>query len=307
MRYTRSALAALLMLLPCAAFAAPVFPGASGVGLEPPPGMSPAKGFNGFQGSGLASILITEMPKAAYGQIDGQRAMFVQRFGAKQADEVDVGGAHGFLVKGLQKAGDKTFRKWILVLNGTDETALLSVQVPQDDTAISDAAVDAALHSVAFRPRPNLDQQVAALPFAVSDLAGFRISASQLGLALILTDGPQDVDPHQKQAHVVVAMNEGPGPKDDRAGFAKQQLEAFRAVRTTQVTAAKTFQANGADWAEVDAQGTEGPEETPVAISYFLRFDAADTISVVCVAPQAEGAQMADRFKTLATSTKPKA
>ena len=285
------------------ASAAPVFPGASGVGLEPPPGMQPSRTFDGFR-AGAASILITEMPAAAYAQIDGSRGMFVSRFGAKSADDVDVNGTHGFLVRGGVTVGPAHFQKWVLVLNGQTETAVVAAQLPVGST-IKVADMDAALRTIAFRPKPGLDAQVSALPFAVGDLAGFRISATALGAALVLTDGPKDVDPNQSQAHVVVTASEGAVPTGDRAAFAKARLQSFQAVRTTGVQSTKLFDAGGTQWAEVDAEGSEGQSETPVSIRYFVRFDAGGFLTIVCVAPRAEAQTYADRFKTVALSVKP--
>ena len=299
-------LVSFVLGLPAAAAAAPVFPGASGVGLEPPPGMAAAKTFDGFM-AGATSIVITEMPPAAYAQIDASRDMFVSRFNAKQAENVDVNGAHGFLVKGGVAVGPAHFRKWVLVLDGQTETAVVSAQLPDGDPKFSEAAIDAALRTVAFRPKPGLDAQVAALPFAVGNLDGFRISATALGAALILVDGAKDNDPDQSQAHVVVTASEGGPPKADREAFAKAQLKAFQAVRTTDVKSSKVFDADGAQWAQVDAEGTEGQGETPVAVTYFVRFDATGYLSIVCVAPQAQASQLTDRFKTVAVSVKPKA
>ncbi len=302
----RALLLALAILSPVAARAAPVFPSASGVGLEPPAGMKPAVGFEGFQ-AGAASIVITELPKAAYAQIDPERARFVTQFAAKGADDVEINGVHGFLVKGTQAIGATHFRKWIVVLDGKSETALVIAQAPTDDAGLSDAAIETALHSIAFRERPGLEQQVAALPFAVGDLAGFRISAAALGAALILVDGSKDVDPKHSQAHIVVAQGNGNPPAPDaRIAYAKAQLQAFQAVRTTQVQSSKLFDADGAQWAQIDAAGSEGQEETPVAITYFIRFGSAAGLSIVCVAPQADAARYAERFKTVALSVKPK-
>lgn len=286
------------------AAAAPVFPGASGVGLEPPPGMAPSRTFDGFT-AGAATILITEMPAVAYAQIDGSRQMFVSRFGAKQADDVDVNGTHGFLIKGSATVGAAHLRKWVLVLNGKTETAVVSAQLPDADPKITEAAMDAALRTVAFRPKPGLDAQVAALPFAVGNLAGFRVSATALGAALILVDGASDVDPAQGQAHAVLTASEVPPPKDNREAFAKSQLQSFQAVRTTEVKSAKVFDAGGTQWAQVDAEGSEGQAETPVAITYFIRFDPKGFETIVCIAPRADAPRYADRFKSMALSVKP--
>ena len=296
----------LILGCPVAAVAAPVFPGASGVGLEPPPGMIAAKTFAGFK-AGDAAIVITEMPAAAYQQIDASRDMYVTRFGAKQAENVDVNGAHGFLIKGAVAAGAAHVRKWVLVLDGKTETAVVSAQLPDGDQKVSEAAIDDALRTVAFRPKPGLDAQVAALPFAVGNLDGFHISATALGAALILVDGTPADAAEQSRAHVVVTASDGTPPKADREAFAKAQLKAFLAVRTTEVTSSKVFDADGAQWAQVEAEGTEGQGEIPVSISYFVRFDATGYLSIVCVAPRATAPQLADRFKTVAVSVKPKA
>lgn len=298
-----------LLLLSCAAapamaIAAPIYPGASGVGLEPPPGMKPATSFNGFQ-DGPASIVITEMPKEAYPQIDSQRAMFTQRFGATKADDVGVNGIRGFIVKGEQPARGVTFRKWVLVLDGPQETALVSVQVPSNDKALSDAVVETALRSVVFRKRPGLAEQVAALPFAVGDMAGFEASGTSLGAALILVDG-KPADAAQRRAHVIVLSSGSTPPKDNRVDYAKAQLQAFQAIRTTEIVSAKPIEAGGAEWVEVKAKGSEGQAENPIAISYYLRFDAAGTVSVLCIAPQEGADRFDDRFKTVALSVKPK-
>lgn len=286
--------------------AAPVYPPASGVGLDPPPGMTPAKGFTGFQGN-KASIVITEMPKIAYAQIASQRDLFVTHLQADKAQDVDINGVQGFLIRGQQQAAAGKMRKWVLVLNAPDETALVSAEAPLDDEAIGDAAMATALHSIVMRPRPGLEQQVAALPFKVGDLAGFRVANTDVGAAMMLVGGAKDSGSDHAGAHIVVAFDHTAAPKDGRLDFAKAQLRSFQGVRTTDITSAKLFDSDGAQWAEVDAKGSEGPQQAPVAISYFLRFDPSDTISVVCVAPAGAGSSDVSRFKDVALSTRPNA
>lgn len=289
------------------AAAEPAFPGASAVGLDPPSGMQPARGFQGFR-EGPASILVTELPKIAFAQVDQHKGDFAQRFGAKQADEVEINGVHGFMVKGLQTTAQGRFRKWFVALDGPQVMALVTAQVPEADATVTDAAIDKALHTITFREPPPLEQRVAALPFAVGDLQNFRTANVMMGNAMLLTDGPNNTDPDHAQAHVVIADDvDHPTPAQDREGFAQKQLQAFQAVRTTKVRSTKSFDANGASWVEVVADGSEGPSEVPVTINYFLRFGGDGTISVVCVAPATDASRYDDRFKAIATSVKPRA
>ena len=89
-----------------------MFPGASGVGLDPPPGMTPAKTFDGFQGRApYLDRHHRDAGSAAFAQIDASRDMFISRFGAKEAVNVDVNGAHGFLIKGAVAVGAAHVRK----------------------------------------------------------------------------------------------------------------------------------------------------------------------------------------------------
>src|SRR5207245_2234441 len=84
------------------------FPGAGRVGLQPPSGMTPSTNFAGFEDrSEIASILIAEMPAAAYAQLDkGLTETALASKGMVVADrrEWPVAGATAFLIRGKQTA-----------------------------------------------------------------------------------------------------------------------------------------------------------------------------------------------------------
>jgi hypothetical protein len=307
MRVRAFATAVLVWLAATSAVASAdaIFPPGSGVGLEPPRGMTVAQGFAGFQ-KGAASIVIVEMPPQAFAQINGDR----QRVGATfrvtdTADFTTDKGVAGFVLRGRQAAYGKIFRKWAVVLGSSGETVLVSAQVPLTDSDIDDASIEAALKTVTFRDRPDLAAQIAALPFTVGDLAGFRPVFSLLGLAL--TEGPKDVDPDGVQPHLSIATSLGaPSPDSDRLAFARAMFSSLKSIRITSITSAKIFEVAGAQWADVEGPGIEGKAAVPHDVTLFVRFGDEDYIVIVASALSTENGRFADRFRRLALSVRPK-
>jgi hypothetical protein len=110
----------------------------------------------------------------------------------------------GFLLTGRQVAGKERYRKWLLVLAAGDITALVSVQVPESDTAYPNNIVRAALATLAVRQKVPEQEQLGLLPFTVGDLAGFRVDAVLPGRALVLSaaaaETPKDAAKESEEA-----------------------------------------------------------------------------------------------------------
>lgn len=210
-------LAALLALLtaPLAAHAAePVFPANASVGLVPPPGMTPARTFAGFEHPTGASIVIAEMPPEAYPQLVERftpEALRTTGFAARGAGEpLAVAGGEGRILRGSQAANGVTYTKWVAIVRGGPGTGLVTVQVPQAaDAQVPGPAVEAALRTIGFRDPASLSDQIAALPYTVGDLGGLRPVRVFMGSGLLMTDGPKDVDPEGTQALAIVTPSMG--------------------------------------------------------------------------------------------------
>ncbi len=104
-----------------------VFPTAGSVGLVPPPGMTPSKGFAGFEHRSGASILITEMPAEAYGQLVERftpEALRATGFEARSSGiALGVAGGEGRVLRGSQAANGITYAKWVAVVRGASVPA----------------------------------------------------------------------------------------------------------------------------------------------------------------------------------------
>jgi hypothetical protein len=188
--------------------AEPAFPPGSRIGLVPPTGMVISEAFAGFADPEKnAAILIATLPAAAYSQLDktlDTEELRKQGISLEKREPMRLDAGKGFLLTGRQVAGKERYRKWLLVLASGDITALVSVQVPESDTAYPNNIVRTALATLAVRQKVPEQEQLGLLPFTVGDLAGFRVDAVLPGRALVLSaaaaETPKDTSKESEEA-----------------------------------------------------------------------------------------------------------
>ena len=149
--------------------AEPAFPPGSRIGLVPPTGMVISDAFAGFADPEKnAAILIATLPAAAYSQLDktlDTEELRKQGITLEKREPMRLDAGKGFLLTGRQVAGKERYRKWLLVLASGDITALVSVQVPESDTAYPNNIVRTALATLAVRQKVPEQEQLGLLPF----------------------------------------------------------------------------------------------------------------------------------------------
>ncbi|WP_244936686.1 hypothetical protein [Methylobacterium currus] len=277
-----------------------IFPPAASVGLAPPPGMVPSRAFAGFEHRSGASILITEMPEEAYGQLvekftpEALRATGFEAQGSGAA--LRVAGGEGRVLRGRQAANGQSYTKWVAVVRGGAGTGLVTVQVPEAARGqVPDEAVEAALTTIAFRAPGSLADQMAALPYTVGDLAGFRPVRTLMGNALMLTDGPKDIDPDGTQPLVVVApaMGRAAIPPGQEGAFARKALATFREIKDVTITEEDRSTRDGTVFHRLRAAGTDPKSGRPVAVTQVIRFDVTGYLRVLGLAPASQAEALA--------------
>jgi hypothetical protein len=192
------------------------------VSLEPMPGFKPTSSFAGFMNPNQGSILIVEMPEAAYvqvsqglGNIEAARTKFAKsNVIVDRLEEIGTAdGGKAQVIAGSQTSGDTTYDKWIAVFKGPP-TVLITVTSPRSNR-LSDAQVRAMMESVSVGRQSTLADKLAALPFSATPAPPFRILDSLAGAVLGMTVGDKDVDPERTQPSVIIAYE--PALVDDPA------------------------------------------------------------------------------------------
>src|SRR5262245_64662796 len=195
-----------------------VYPPGSRIGLAPPPGLAPSRNFfGGYEDPDPDSNVVIKMaalPVEAYAELDktmGAEALKRQGLTFESREAMPLSTGKAFLVVGHQEVDKTNVRKWLLVASSPGLTAFVTVQVPDAAKArYPDAAIRAALVTLAVRTTLPTEEQLGLVPFKVGELAGFRLAGVIPGRAVMLSDAPANMSgPPEAATHILVALAPG--------------------------------------------------------------------------------------------------
>ncbi len=272
-----------------------VFPLGSRLGLVPPAGMIASDKFDGFVDPDKdAAILITELPAAAYPQIEKTldvEALRKKGVNLEKRESMQLSFGKGFLLTGRQVADKTHYRKWLLVAEAADLTALITVQVPDPNGAYPDRVVRAALATLSVRAKVPEAEELDLLPFQVGDLAGFHVDDVLRGRALMLSDRPNGKDAPKEagveslDARLLIAAVPGASPEpDNRASFAKSAFNEIGGIRDINVTVSEPLRISGQSGYQTMAEAKDARTGTNVMVVQWLRFGGGGYLQMVGIA-----------------------
>jgi hypothetical protein len=290
-----------------------VFPPGSRVGLVPPPGMTASKTFDGFADPAKdAAILIAVLPAAAFAEIEkvlDTDALKKQGVTVEKREPMQLSFGHGILLVGRQVAEKTHYRKWLLVASGDDLTAMVTVQVPDPDDAYSDAALRASLATLAIRATVPETEELNLLPFAVGDLAGFRVDDILRGRALMLRDPPpaadtgKEANSHGVDARMLIAaVPGGPPEADQRAEFARLMFNEIGGIRQVRIVMSEPLRINGQPGFLSMAEAQDVRTGSDVRVIQWLRFGGGGYLQMVGFGSADGWTTMLSRLRTVRDS-----
>ncbi|MGJ3265423.1 MAG: hypothetical protein ACFE0R_19565 [Salinarimonas sp.] len=286
-------------------------PGAS-IGVAPLPGMRPSTRFLGFENpqDGTFIALITA-PAEEWEAISERYALEnlpAQGYSDPTREEIAIEGAsEAFLVSGEQRLQQSlAVDKWVVAARTPEQTAMVIAQRVPLQPAYTRQAIEAALETITLRAPPGIEEQIAALPFAIGELAGFRPVRVTGGNSVLLTEGEDNVVQAADQPVVIVAASQEISPPEDRRDdFARRALNGLAGLTEVRIERAQGFRQDNAEWHEIQATATE-PSGVPVVVQQTLRFTDTGFIRVIGVAKDAERETWTPRFRALADSLVPR-
>jgi hypothetical protein len=276
-----------------AAAADAAYPPGSRIGLAPPPGMVTSKSFFGYEDpDNNAAIILLALPAQAYADLDQSvTADALKRqgvtFETREAMPLSIGNA--FLVLGHQEVEKTKIRKWILVAASSGLTALVTVQIPEAAKALyPDAAIRAALATLAIRTTVPVDEQLGLLPFKVGELAGFRIGGVVPGRAVMLSDAPAEAPGSMDttmEPHIFVAIAPGgPTQTADRDAFARDAFATGPNLRDIRVTTSEPLRIGGQQGHQILANARDPTGTTALTVVQWLRFGGGAYLQMIGIA-----------------------
>lgn len=312
-RPLRCAMGATLLLLAGFALAMParadevVYPPGSRVGLVPPPGLSAATSFPGFEDRARnVAILLGALPAEAYGQFErSDSAEGLKRLGAtlEKREIMTLPTGQALLVIGHQ---DKV-ATWMLIAAAPELTAMVTVRIPDAaKDAYPDHVLRAALQSLAVRAGVPTEEQLGLLPFRLATLADFRIGAVLPGRGIMLTDAAPGAAATEIAPHIVVALMPGEPELGNRDDVAREIFRGIPNLKDVRITNAESLRIGGQQGHEIMATAKDPASGADLKLVQWLRFGGGAYLQMVGVAPTSAWTQAYGRFRSVRDGIEPR-
>jgi hypothetical protein len=207
------------------------------------------------------------------------------------------------LVLGHHEVENMKIRKWILVAASSGLTALVTVQIPEAAKALyPDAAIRAALATLAIRNTVPVEEQLSLLPFKVSDLAGFRVGGIVPGRALMLGDAAADAPATGAitEPHLFVAISPGgPVQTGDRDAFARDVFATVPNLRDIRITTSEPLRIGGQQGHQILADARDPTGAAGLTVVQWLRFGGGAYLQMVGIARTEAWKDAYPRFRSV--------
>lgn len=306
----RAILAAPLALLLAAGTAAAndvVYPPGSRIGLVPLNGIIPLKSGAGFENP-ESNLVITfrEMPASAYEAVDTairERKPLPTAMGDAQPFDTATGKAY-LSRAGGPNSGPKNSRIAIIVSDGKI-TGYVAVDVPEAAArTYPDQAIRQMLASTTLRTEVPAEEQLAMLPFKVSELSGFkRVRTLVPGQAVMLLDDDEETTLSGAPYVLITVARISADQPEDRERLARQFARQLMAVipiqDPQQPTLSEPMRIGGTAGYETRFNATSVKDNKPLTVVQWLRFGGGATLQIIAASPREQWPEMFTRFRAV--------
>jgi hypothetical protein len=294
---------ALLVATLCPAFAAdPVFPPGIRVGLTPLVGLVPAKTFLGFETEDQSvKVLVAELPAGAYSEVMNAFKADTANLAGIRPQSIETAAGTAYYTAEDAKDGAVSVRRYSMIMPGGTFSGYIAVQVPENASKIyTDEAVRKMFASAAVRKEVPVDEQLAQMPFKVTDLAHFKnVRTLAVGAALVLADGDESTGFEAAPFMMIGVIGQSPATPDDRDRFAQQALTSFPGVREARITMSEPIRIDGMPGYETRIDATSGKDNTKVTVVQWLRFGGPNILRIVGSSPRDQWEKAFPRFRAV--------
>lgn len=264
-----------------------IFPPTLRVGLVPPPDFILSPMLPGFRHSeARAEIRLSELPDYAFAAIEKQiESELARQPSTVERREIKARpGMKAILVRAQQSSPQGPVIQWTMVANDAKVTAVVTALIPEAIAEVApEPALMASFESLVIRERVPQEEQLEALPFSMRDLAGYRIIRVQPGVAVMLTEGPEDAINENQQPVLLVSIAPAPTmPRpEERDGFARRLVADTPGLKDLRVRRSEPMRVAGQQGHEMLLEGKDAAGEKDVNMVQWLRFGAGTILRIV--------------------------
>jgi hypothetical protein len=287
--------------------AEPVFPPGSRVGMTPLAGLVPAKTFVGFETEQQGDkpeqqgikVLVAELPADAYGQVSSAFKANPAGSNGIKPETIETAAGVAYYTAENAKDGGTSVRRYSMIMPGGTFSGYIAVQVPESAGKIyTDAAVRQMFASATIRKEVPVDEQLAQMPFSISDLAQFKnVRTLAPGAAILLADGNETTGFEAAPFMLIGVMAAAPAQPQDRDRFAQEAATAIPGVREAHLTVSEAMRIDGMPGYETRIDAVSGKDNTPVTVVQWLRFGGPTSLRVIGSSPRDQWEKAFPRFR----------
>ena len=293
----------------CPALAADtVFPAGVRVGITPLVGLVGARTFVGFETEDHGvKVLMAELPPEAYNEV--VTAFKANPAGANgiKPESIETSAGVAYYTAENARNGAISVRRYSMILPGGAFSGYIAVQVPENASRIyTDDAIRQMFATAAVRRQVPLEEQLALMPFKISELGDFKnVRTLAVGSAVLLADGEENSSVEVTPFMVLSLMGSAPAQPDDRGRFAQEAAISIPGVREARMTMSEAVRIEGMPGYETRIDGISG-KDTPVTVVQWLRFGGPTTLRIIGSAPRDQWAKAFPRFRTVRDGIQPR-
>lgn len=273
------------------------------VGLAPLDGLALAQGFVGFENpEGTVKVLLTELPPAAYGEVEAAFKAQPEGVGGIKPQSIETATGKAYYTIESGKDGEQPVRRYSMIVSGGAFSGYVAVQVAESQTAsVTDDKVRKMFASVTTRKEVPVDEQLAPLPFKVTELANFKMVRTLApGSAILLGDAVDESKIETAPFMVLGLVGSAPDKPDERARFAQQAAAQVPGLREARIIMSEPVRIDGAPGFETRIEASSGADKTPVTVVQWLRFGAGSVaVRIIASAPRDQWSGAFPRFRAV--------
>ena len=271
--------------------------------MTPLVGLVPARTFTGFETEDHGvKVLVAELPADAYGEV--MNALKANPGGTAagiKPESIETAAGTAYYTVETGTDGTTNVRRYSMILPGGTFSGYVAVQVPENVTKIyTDEAVRQMFGTAVIRKQVPVDEQLAQLPFKMTDLADFKnVRTIAPGAAVILADADETGGFEPAPFMVIGLIGSSPTQPEDRDRFAQETVRQIPGVRDARITMSEPVRIDGNPGYETRINAVSGKDSTPVTIVQWLRFGGPTVMRIIGSAPRDQWEKAFPRFRTV--------
>lgn len=288
-----------------------VFPAGSRIGIVPLEGLKVVEGRPGFESTEPGvKMMLAELPPDAFASVDrGVKENRPLPPNVPKPEGFTSAAGQAYLSVEKVEEGGKKIQRYAAVVSGGSFAGYAGVEVGEEAAnKYPEDAIRRMLATLTLRKDVPVEEQLALLPFRVSELSGFKTvrMLAPNGAAVLIADGAEDGGLGGAPYMVVSLAPVAPGPNDDRGRLAQQLAASIPGIKDARIVNSEAVRIGGSPGYEVRVEATAVKEDKPITVVQWLRFGTGSTLRIVAGATRDDWPQAFPRFRAVRDGIGPK-